>query len=65
VPKGCITTTEAAEKFGLSPRYIRRLCKEGAVKGAQQFGRDWMVPAGYKWKPQKPGPKPKKAKRAK
>ena len=59
MPKGYITTEEAAEKLGLSSRYIRRLCKDGIVKGAQLFGGAWMVPASFKWKPQKPGPKPK------
>ena len=39
--------------------YIQRLCKEGKVPGAQQFGPAWMVPTSYKLKPQKPGPKPK------
>ena len=57
MPKGYITTAEAAERFGLSSRYVRRLCKEGTVKGAQLFGGTWMVPTGYKWRPQKPGPK--------
>lgn len=59
MPKGFMTTTAAAEKTGLTMRHIRRLCKDGAVKGAQQFGRDWMVPATFKWTLQKPGPKPK------
>jgi len=59
MPNGYITTADAAAKFGLSDRYIRKLCNAGAIKGAKQFGAAWMVPAGFKWKPQKPGPKPK------
>jgi excisionase family DNA binding protein len=57
------TASEAAERFGVTVRYVQRLCKEGKIKGAQQFGSAWMVPATFKWKPGKPGPK--KAKRAK
>jgi hypothetical protein len=59
MPKGYITTAEAAERNGLTPRYVRLLCAQGAIKGAQLLGRDWMVPASFKWTPQRPGPKPK------
>lgn len=63
VPSGYITTAEAAAKYGLTARYIRRLCKDGTIKGAQQFSGVWLVPAGFKWTRQKPGPKTKQAKR--
>jgi hypothetical protein len=59
MPNDYITTAEAAAKFGLSDRYIRKLCGLGVVKGAKQFGNAWMVPERWKWTPQKPGPKPK------
>jgi hypothetical protein len=59
MPAGFITTAEAAERIGKTVRYVQILCKAGKVKGAQQFGGVWMVPAGFKWKPQKPGPKAK------
>ena len=59
MPKCFITTTEAAARTGMSVRRIQELCKAGMVKGAQEFAGAWMVPAGFKWKPQKPGPKPK------
>jgi hypothetical protein len=29
------------------------------IKGAQQFGRTWLIPAGFKWKALPRGPKPK------
>jgi len=54
------STAEAAERNGVSVRYMQQLCQRGKVKGAQQFGGAWMVPAGFRWKAQKPGPKPKK-----
>lgn len=37
-----ITTTEAVELTGYSPRHIRRLIKSGKVKG-QKFGNTWQV----------------------
>jgi excisionase family DNA binding protein len=54
-----ITTVEAAEKTGLSLRYIQKLCADGRIAGAQQFGRTWLVPAGFKWKALPRGPRPK------
>ena len=42
-----MTTAQAADKTGLTPRHVARLCKEGVVKGAEQFGRNWMVPASF------------------
>jgi excisionase family DNA binding protein len=58
-----ITTVDAAQKTGLSLRYIQKLCADGRIAGAQQFGRTWLVPAGFKWKPLARGPKPKDGKR--
>ena len=55
--KGYITTAEAAQRNGLTQRRVRQLCVAGMVPGAQRFGRTWMVPAGFQWKRQRPGPK--------
>jgi hypothetical protein len=55
-----ITTEQAARRIGTTARYVQMLCKEGKVKGAKKFGGAWMVPASFKWEPQKPGPKPTK-----
>jgi len=63
VPKDYVTTTEAAEKLGLSPGHVRQLCADGTVKGAQLLGKTWMVPASFKWTPKKRGPKPKRERR--
>ena len=58
-----ITIEQAARRIGTTARYVQMLCKEGDVKGAKKFGGAWMVPAGFKWTRQKPGPKTKQAKR--
>lgn len=33
---------EAAEKLGLSIVYVKKLCKNGAIK-ANKFNRSWMI----------------------
>lgn len=35
---------EIAAKWGISPRAVQILCKEGKIIGAQRFGRAWMIP---------------------
>ncbi len=39
-----ICISEAAEKWGLSPRQVQYLCKNGAVAGAVRFSHAWMIP---------------------
>ncbi len=39
-----ITVNQAAEKWGISPRRVQMLCKEGAIPGATQWHRAWMIP---------------------
>ena len=34
----------AAERLGVTSRYIRRLCKEGRVRGAKRLGHSWVIP---------------------
>ena len=36
---------EIAAKWGISPRAVQLLCKEGKIAGAERFGRAWMIPA--------------------
>src|SRR6266550_58029 len=38
-----VETVDAAAKTGLSLRYIQKLCADGRIAGAQQFGRTWLV----------------------
>ena len=35
---------DIAAKWGISPRAVQILCKEGKISGAQRFGRAWMIP---------------------
>ncbi|MBQ9797835.1 MAG: hypothetical protein IJW50_08960 [Clostridia bacterium] len=35
---------EIAARWGVSPRAVQLLCKEGKINGAQRFGRAWMIP---------------------
>ena len=41
-----LTTEEAAEQLGISPYYMRRLCRErGESFGAVKYGPAWVIPA--------------------
>ena len=39
-----ITVNQAAEKWGVTPRRVQMLCKEGAIPGATLWHRAWMIP---------------------
>lgn len=39
-----ITVREAAEKWGITERWVQKLCEENRIKGAVRFSRVWMVP---------------------
>jgi len=39
-----ITAGAAAEKWGVTPRRVQILCKNGRIKGAYRFGHSWMIP---------------------
>ncbi|MBQ7225573.1 MAG: hypothetical protein IJX02_03105 [Clostridia bacterium] len=39
-----ITVKQAAEKWGVTPRRVQSLCKEGKIKGATRWERTWMIP---------------------
>lgn len=44
-----ISAKEAANKIGVTERWIQQLCKDGKVEGAKQFGIQgiWLIP--IKW----------------
>lgn len=44
-----ITAKQAAEKWGLTPRRVQDLCKEGKIQGAERWGRSWMIPADLEY----------------
>jgi hypothetical protein len=39
-----MTTKEAAEKWGVTPRQVQLLCAKGRVPGAVRFGNAWVIP---------------------
>lgn len=48
-----ITAQQAAEKWGVSLRYVQRLMSENRISGAKKYGRSWMIPADAE-KPEDP-----------
>lgn len=45
---GFITVQEAAEKWGVTPRQVQILCKEGRIVGAMRMSRIWIIPEDSK-----------------
>lgn len=54
----CISTAEAARKWGISERRVQKLCEEARVDGAVRFSRVWAIPKDA----EKPGDPRKKGK---
>ncbi len=42
---GSMSVKEAAEKWGVSVRYVQRYCVEGRVAGATKISGAWVIPA--------------------
>ena len=40
-----ISITQLSEKWGISPRRIQILCKEGRIPGTFRVGSNWAIPA--------------------
>jgi excisionase family DNA binding protein len=55
-----ITTSEAAERSGLSKNYLTQLLRKGTLEGFQ-MARDWLIYTDsletFLAQPRKPGPK--------
>jgi excisionase family DNA binding protein len=45
--KGYYTVEEVAEYYAVSPETVRRMCREGKIPGAKQFGRQWRIPIKF------------------
>ncbi len=43
-----LSTTQAAELFGLSARRVALLCEQGRIEGAQKAGGNWIIPENAK-----------------
>ena len=41
-----ITVSEAAKRWGVTPRRVQMLCNEGKIKGVVRFGPVWKIPSG-------------------
>ena len=41
-----MTTREASEIWGITPRRVQILCDKGKVQGAFRMGRTWIIPKG-------------------
>ena len=39
-----LSTTQVAEKWGISPRRIQVLCAEGRIPGVFRVGNTWAIP---------------------
>lgn len=39
-----MTVRETAQKWGVTERWVQKLCVENRIKGAVQFSRVWMIP---------------------
>ena len=39
-----ITIKDVAEKWGITPRRVQKMCADGRITGAKKFGRDWAIP---------------------
>lgn len=39
-----MTIKQTADKWGMSERWVRKLCSQGKIEGVVQFGRAWAIP---------------------
>jgi hypothetical protein len=39
-----MTTRDASEIWGITPRRVQILCDKGKVQGAFRMGRTWIIP---------------------
>lgn len=46
-----ISAVEAAERLGISKKWILALCAQGRIPGARKIGRQWVIPPGAKIEP--------------
>lgn len=43
-----MTVREAAQEWGITERWVQKLCVENRIKGAVRFSRVWMIPKDAK-----------------
>ena len=58
--KAYLSAQEAADKWGVSIRWVNKYLNDGRIPGAERLGRVWAIPeVTEKPEKQKSGPKPK------
>lgn len=40
-----ITVKQAAAKWGISERWVHKLCQDNRIEGQRRFSTVWMIPA--------------------
>ena len=40
-----MTASQAAEKWGISERWVQKILQDGRIEGATHFAHIWMIPA--------------------
>ena len=51
-----VTVREAAMRLGVSERRVRKLARDGRVRGATKHGAEWLIPTPVEVVPGKRGP---------
>ncbi len=51
-----VTVREAATRLGVSERRVRKLARDGRMRGAIKSGADWLIPTPVEVTPGKRGP---------
>ena len=51
-----VTIREAANRLGVSERRVRKLARDGRVRGATKAGAEWLIPTPVELIPAKRGP---------
>ena len=41
---GIMTVKEAAEKWGITPRRVNEILRDGRIKGVYKIGTTWVMP---------------------
>lgn len=39
-----MSALEAAKKWGISERWVQKLCEEDCIQGVSKFGYMWLIP---------------------
>ena len=51
-----VTVREAATRLGISERRVRKLARDGRVRGATKSGAEWLIPTPIEVTPGRRGP---------